>query len=220
MTAMTAKAPVFVPVLDACEVRDRLDRNEIVLVDVRETREYEIEHIAGALLLPMSSLEPDFFPVLSGRQVVVHCAVGKRSEAVAKMLIKAGHDNIAHMDGGLQAWRAEGFATEAELLPSEEDAAEPAFLCPPPGEVLREEYLKPLKISQRHLAERIGVDGWFVQKVVAGRHPVDAELSLRLARYFSTAADFWVQLQLDHDMEQARHRLGEDIRRQIRPRTC
>ncbi|MGV6812456.1 MAG: HigA family addiction module antitoxin [Brevirhabdus sp.] len=220
MTALTARATVYVPALTAPEVHDLLERNELVLVDVRETKEYEIEHIAGALLLPMSSLEPDAFPVLPGKQVVVHCAVGKRSEAVGRMLIKAGHDNIAHLEGGLQAWKDAGHATEAEIVVPDAPPSQAAFLCPPPGEILREEYLLPLKISQRHLAQRIGVDGWLVQKVVAGRHPVDAELSLRLARYFHTAADFWVQLQLDHDMEQARRHLGSDIRHQVRPRSC
>jgi plasmid maintenance system antidote protein VapI len=46
------------------------------------------------------------------------------------------------------------------------------------------------------------------------------ELSLRLARYFSTAADFWVHLQVEHDLERARHSVGAEIRKQIRPRTA
>lgn len=220
MTALAAKPTLHVPAFAPREVRDMLDRNQILLVDMRETKEYEVEHIAGALLLPMSSLEPEFFPVLPGRQVVLHCAIGKRSEAVGRILIKAGLENIAHMEGGLLAWKEGGFATEAELLPPQEAAPGGVPLCPPPGEILRDEYLRPLSISQRHLAQKIGVDGFVIEKLVAGRHAVDAELSLRLARYFCTGADFWVQLQLDHDMERARTLTGARIRQQIRPRTC
>ena len=46
----------------------------------------------------------------------------------------------------------------------------------------------------------------------------DVGVSLRLARYFCTAADFWVRLQIDHDLEQARHKVGEQIRREVMPR--
>ena len=89
---------------DVLEVKQWLDRNEIVLVDVRETSEYEKEHIAGALLLPLSSFDPEFFPSLPGKKVVLHCAVGKRSEAAGKMLLNEGHDDVIHMTGGLRDW--------------------------------------------------------------------------------------------------------------------
>ena len=63
------------------EIARWLETGEIVLVDVREPSEYEVEHIAGALLLPLSSFEADLFPTLPGKKLVLHCAVGKRSEA-------------------------------------------------------------------------------------------------------------------------------------------
>ena len=97
-----------VQTVDVKTVKDWLDENEIVLVDVRETTEYEQEHIAGALLLPLSSFEADLFPILKDKKVVIHCAVGKRSEAVGKMLIKEGRTGIIHMAGGLDAWKAAG----------------------------------------------------------------------------------------------------------------
>ncbi len=205
---------------DVRQVKEWLDRNEILLVDVRETSEYEKEHIAGAVLLPLSSFEPEMFPALPGKKVVLHCAVGKRSEAAGKMLLKEGYDRVIHMSGGLQAWKEAGYATEVQMEPVEEKQAEPVFLCPPPGQVLMEEYLKPLGISPQELARAIHVLEGRITEVLAGTSPVGVELSLRLARYFSTAADFWIHLQVEHDLERARHSVGEQIRRDIRPRVA
>ncbi len=213
------KKPAVQPA-DVRQIKDWLDRNEILLVDVRETSEYEAEHIAGALLLPLSSFDAEVFPTLPGKKLVLHCAVGKRSEAAGKMLLNEGHGAVLHMTGGMDAWKAAGFATEIQLLPpgKEEKTAEPVFLCPPPGAVLRDEYMTPLGIFAPELASCIGVLEGRVADLLTGETSVGVELSLRLARYFSTAGDFWVRLQLDHDLERARHKLGEQIRRDIRPR--
>ena len=109
---MTEQAKATVQAADVAQVRQWLDRNEILLVDVRETPEYEVEHIAGALLLPLSSFDAEMFPSLPGRKVVLHCAVGKRSEAAGKMLLKEGFSGVIHMTGGIQAWKAAGYATD------------------------------------------------------------------------------------------------------------
>jgi len=204
---------------DVRQIKDWLDRNEIMLVDVRETSEYEQEHIAGALLLPLSSFDPEFFPKLPGKKVVLHCAVGKRSEAAGKMLLNEGHSDVIHMTGGIEAWTAAGFATEFQLHAPDEATPKPVFLCPAPGQVLKDEYLDPLGISPQQLALAVGVLEGRITDVLAGKSAIGVELTLRLARYFSTAADFWVQLQLDHDLERARHSMGEEIRAQITPRT-
>lgn len=215
---MTDTAKPAVQAADVHQVNDWLERNEILLVDVRETSEYEKEHIAGAVLLPLSSFEPDMFPTLPDKKVVLHCAVGKRSEAAGKMLLKEGHSSVIHMTGGMEAWKAAGYATEVQLEPMDEAPAEPVFLCPPPGEVLREEYLGPLGITPQQLAHAIQVFEGRITDVLAGKSPVGAELSLRLARYFSTAPDFWIRLQLEHDLERTRHSVGEEIRQSITPR--
>lgn len=217
---MTDTPQATVAAADARQVKHWLDRNEILLVDVRETSEYEVEHIAGAVLLPLSSFEPEMFPSLPGKKVVLHCAVGKRSEAAGKMLLKEGHGDVIHMTGGIQAWKAAGYATEVQLEPHDGEPAGPVFLCPPPGQVLHDEYLKPLGITPQQLARAIHVLEGRLSDVLAGTSPVGVELSLRLARYFSTAADFWVHLQVEHDLERARHSLGAEIRRQIQPRTA
>ncbi len=213
-----AKDPVAV---SPQEVSRWLEAGEIVLVDVRETKEYDHEHISGALLLPLSSFEADVFPVLTGKPVVLHCAIGKRSAAAGRMLIKAGHARVLHMDGGLTAWKAAGLGVEEAINPpGEADNVAPLFLCPTPGAVLREEYLAPAGLTAEALAGAIGVAVSTLTRLMAGERAVDAELSLRLARYFSTASDFWLQLQIEHDLERTRHALGETIRAAIRPRAA
>ena len=216
---MSEKTQATVGEADIRQVKEWLDRNEILLVDVRETSEYEVEHIAGALLLPLSNFDPEYFPALPDKKVVLHCAVGKRSEAAGKMLLNEGHEDVIHMIGGIEAWKAEGYATEIQILPPDEQAPEPVFLCPPPGQVLRDEYLKPLGISVQELSRATGLLDGTVAEVLAAESPVGVEMSLRFARFFSTAGDFWVRLQLEHDLERARHSVGEQFRQQITPRT-
>ncbi len=198
-----------------------LEAGDVVLVDVRETKEYDLEHIAGALLLPLSELEAEMFPVLADKPVVLHCAIGKRSAAAGRMLIGAGHAKVLHMDGGLAAWKAAGLPVEEALAPAAEaENVAPLFLCPTPGAVLREEFLVPAGLTAEALAREIGVPRELLDGLLRGEHAVNAEMSLRLARYFSTAADFWLHLQADHDLERTRHALGATIRRAIRPRAA
>ncbi len=215
---MLQKTPLDVTPASVETVKQWYDRNDILLVDVREVSEFEKEHIPGALLLPLSGFDPELFPVLEGKKVVLYCAIGKRSEAAGKMLLNEGHLDVVHMTGGLKAWKAAGYEVE-DLPPAPVDkAAEPAFLCPAPGDVLRDEYMAPLGIGAGELAGRISVGDAAVRGVLSGELPVSAELSLRLARFFSTAGDFWLRLQMEHDLERARHALGGTIRRDITPR--
>ena len=136
------------------------------------------------------------------------------------MLLNEGYLGVVHLTGGIDAWKAAGYPTEVQILPPDKKTAEPVFLCPPPGNILEKEYLQPLKISVGDLAGYIGISVNAVDALIKGETPIGVELSLRLARYFSTAPDFWVQLQLDHDMEQARRKMGEEIRLKITPRTA
>jgi addiction module HigA family antidote len=198
-----------------------LESGDVVLVDVRETREYDLEHIAGALLMPLSELEPGVFPVLTDKPLVLHCAIGKRSAAAGRMLLKAGHRKVLHMEGGLTAWKTAGLPVEEAIVAhADEQKVAPLFLCPTPGTVLREEYLEANRLTAEALAGEIGVAVSTLTRLIGGERAVDAELSLRLARYFSTAADFWLQLQIEHDIERTRHALGEAIRGAVRPRAA
>jgi len=72
-----------------------------------------------------------------------------------------------------------------------------------PGEILREEYLVPLAISAREVAEAIGVPPNRLTDIVRGRRGVTADSALRLGRYFGTDARFWLNLQTAHDLSKA-----------------
>lgn len=93
-------------VLTPEEVKERFDRNEIVLIDVRTPAEYTFEHIAGALLFPMSSFDPAKLPTQTDKQIVFHCGSGIRSRAIADRCAQAGLSPLAHMEGGFGAWKA------------------------------------------------------------------------------------------------------------------
>jgi len=86
--------------------------------------------------------------------------------------------------------------------------------------VLTEEFLEPLGIAPKELAADIGVSEESIGVIVKGEAAITVELSLRLARYFSTASDFWLHVQMEHDLEKVRRDVGAQIRRQVTPRTA
>ena len=89
-----------------------------------------------------------------------------------------------------------------------------------PGEVLLEDYLKPLGVSQYRLAKSIKVPASRVHDVVHGRRPINAELALRLARFFGTDAQSWLNLQAHFDLECAELELGRRISKEVTPRAA
>jgi addiction module HigA family antidote len=89
-----------------------------------------------------------------------------------------------------------------------------------PGEVLLEDYLKPLGVSQYRLAKSIKVPASRIHEVVHGRRPITAELALRLARFFGTDAQSWLNLQAHFDLERAELELGQRITKEVSPRAA
>lgn len=85
-----------------------------------------------------------------------------------------------------------------------------------PGEVLLEEFLKPMDISQNQLAISIGVHARRINEIVLRKRRVTAETALRLARYFGNSAQFWMGLQADYDLDVAADELGERLDREVR----
>ncbi len=71
-----------------------------------------------------------------------------------------------------------------------------------PGEVLAEEFLKPLEVSAYRLAKEIGVPATRVSEILHGRRTITADTALRLAKYFGNSAKFWLGLQEDYDLEE------------------
>ncbi|MGH3721778.1 MAG: HigA family addiction module antitoxin [Pseudonocardiaceae bacterium] len=85
-----------------------------------------------------------------------------------------------------------------------------------PGEILIEEYLTPLRITQHRLAVDIGVPPRRINEIVHGKRRISADTALRLARYFGTSERFWLNLQGRYDLEVERDRLGP-VLDEIRP---
>lgn len=87
-----------------------------------------------------------------------------------------------------------------------------------PGEVLLEEFLKPLGLSQNRLGLAIGVHPRRINEIVLGKRRVTAETALRLARYFGTSPQFWLGLQADYDLDVAADALGDRLEREVQAR--
>ena len=84
-----------------------------------------------------------------------------------------------------------------------------------PGEILLEEFLEPLGISQYQLAKAVSVPARRINEIVHGQRRISADTALRLARYFGTSERFWINLQARYDLEVEKDRLGaalDDIR--------
>jgi addiction module HigA family antidote len=82
-----------------------------------------------------------------------------------------------------------------------------------PGEILLEEFLKPIEVSQNQLAKDVGVPPRLINKIVLGKSVVTGGTALRLARYFGTSDRFWLNLQAQHDLETEKDRLGARLRK-------
>jgi addiction module HigA family antidote len=85
-----------------------------------------------------------------------------------------------------------------------------------PGEILREDFMLPLGLSSNALARAIGVTPARINEIVRERRGITAETALRLARYFGTSVDLWMNLQQRYDLERAKDLLGDSLE-QITP---
>lgn len=86
-----------------------------------------------------------------------------------------------------------------------------------PGEVLREDFLKPMGLSQYALAKAISVPQIRISQIVNGKRAITPDSALRLSRYFGTSAEFWLGMQTTHDLELARDAHGDRIRDEVHP---
>ena len=85
-----------------------------------------------------------------------------------------------------------------------------------PGEVLFEEFLSPMNLSQNRLALALGVPARRINEIVLGKRSISANTALRLARYFGNSAQFWMGLQMDYDLDVARIAVGDEIEKVVR----
>ena len=92
-------------------------------------------------------------------------------------------------------------STTTDLLPN-----------PHPGEILLEEFLAPMELSQNALARAVGVPPRRINEIVLGKRAVTADTDLRLARYFGMSEGFFLGLQADYDLLERRREIGDDLR--------
>lgn len=220
--------PDQVTEVDSATVLTWLEAGEIILVDVRETVEYEADHIPGALLCPLSTFEPELFPKFPGKRVVIHCAVGKRSAAACKQLQKFGYPNeVSNLEGGIGAWKAAGCPTEVQPEDRADipfvEGAEPLNELPieagaHPGLILHSEFMAPFGLTSEALADAVGVPPDHVSAIVRGERSISPEIALRLARHLCTTEEFWLRLQTAHDLTKAKQAFGDKINLEVKPR--
>src|SRR5881394_680152 len=89
-----------------------------------------------------------------------------------------------------------------------------------PGEILAEEFLKPMDITQYRLAKDIGVPPRRINEIVRGLRAITADTALRLGRYFGTTPEFWLNLQTHYDLEREQERLAGRLDKEVKPRAA
>ena len=84
-----------------------------------------------------------------------------------------------------------------------------------PGEILSEEFLKPMELSQNALARGLGVPPRRINEIVQGKRRLTADTALRLARFFGMSAEFWLGLQMDYELDLESDRLGKRLQYEV-----
>jgi addiction module HigA family antidote len=84
-----------------------------------------------------------------------------------------------------------------------------------PGEILMKEFLEPMGISQYRVAKDIKVPARRINEIVHGKRAISANTALRLSRYFGTTEQFWMNLQIKHDMELEKDELGDKLEKEV-----
>ena len=87
-----------------------------------------------------------------------------------------------------------------------------------PGEILQEEFMKPLKLSQNQLARDLDVPPGRINDIVRNKRAITADTALRLARYFNTTPELWLGLQSEYDLRCAQREIGKQIERKVHTR--
>ena len=89
-----------------------------------------------------------------------------------------------------------------------------------PGEILLEEFMQPLGLSQNRLARELHVPPVRINDIIHGRRAITPDTALRLARHFGVSAEFWLNLQSRYELKRARQTIGAEIEKQVRSRSA
>lgn len=97
-----------VPSIDANTLNDWIDRDEVLLIDVREAAEHARAHIPAAVLMPLSSIATAELPDAGDKKIAVVCATGARSAMAAERLFAHHYDSVYNLHGGMMGWQMAG----------------------------------------------------------------------------------------------------------------
>jgi rhodanese-related sulfurtransferase len=100
------------PTVDVATVAAIMDRDDVVLIDVREQAEYDEAHIPDITLIPLGTVPDSLDQIPTDKTVIMTCRSGNRSGQATEFLRQQGFDNVHNMEGGIVAWQAAGFAVE------------------------------------------------------------------------------------------------------------
>lgn len=109
---MTAITPKTLKTISPVTLQQLLEQNAVTLIDVREAGEYASEHIQGAKLFSLSTFDPQKLPVEGNQTFILMCQSSNRSGQAAQRLLKAGYQEVIHLQGGLNAWKQAGLPLE------------------------------------------------------------------------------------------------------------
>jgi len=98
--------------IDAIALKQKLDLQEVVLVDVRESSEYATEHIVGSISMPLSTFDQNPIANIEGKPLVICCQSGMRSGRASQKLLENGYDHVMQLKGGLSSWKAAGLTVQ------------------------------------------------------------------------------------------------------------
>ncbi|MDB4698723.1 rhodanese-like domain-containing protein [Candidatus Latescibacteria bacterium] len=112
MTIQTTDENTKLHDLDAATLKQWLEQEEAVLVDVRTPSEHATERIIGSTLIPLAGLDASKLPEIGNKKLVVHCQSGMRSAIAVSILKVMGFDEIYHLQGGLPTWKKAGYEVE------------------------------------------------------------------------------------------------------------
>jgi rhodanese-related sulfurtransferase len=98
--------------IDAISLKQKLDLQEIILVDVRESGEYASEHIVGSVSIPLSTFDENLIENTGDKPLVICCQSGMRSSRASQKLLENGYEHVMQLKGGLSSWKAAGLKTQ------------------------------------------------------------------------------------------------------------
>ena len=100
--------------IDATALKQKLDLQEVILVDVRESGEYATEHIVGSVSIPLSTFDQNPIAKIEGKPLVIFCQSGMRSSQACQKLLENGNKNIMQLKGGISSWKAAGLSLQVD----------------------------------------------------------------------------------------------------------